>query len=103
MELKSAFVSEACRNQGNIDWFEKWKCLLLSHVQLFVTPWTVAHRAPLSTEILQARILEWIAIPFSRESSRPRDRAWVSHIAGRFFTIWATREVPQKALPSLII
>ena len=37
--------------------------------------------------ILQARILEWIAIPFSRGSSHPRDRAWVSCIASGFFTI----------------
>ena len=37
--------------------------------------------------ILQARILEWIAIPFSRETSQPRDRALVSRIAGRFFTV----------------
>ena len=42
--------------------------------------------------ILQARILECVAIPFSRGSSRPRDRTQVYHIAGRFFTIWATRE-----------
>ena len=42
--------------------------------------------------ILQETILEWIAIPFSRGSSQSRDQAWVSWIAGRFFTIWATRE-----------
>ena len=42
-------------------------------------------------EILQARILEWIAYPFSRESSQPRDRTLVSCIAGGFFTSWATR------------
>ena len=42
--------------------------------------------------ILQARILEWAAIPFFRQSSQPRDRIQVSHIAGGFFTIWATRE-----------
>ena len=36
--------------------------------------------------ILQARILEWVAFPFSRGSSQPRDRMQVSHIAGRFFT-----------------
>ena len=41
--------------------------------------------------ISQARILEWVALPFSRGSSRPRDWTWVSCIAGRFFTIWATR------------
>ena len=40
--------------------------------------------------ILQARTLEWVAIPFSRESSRPRDRTQVSCIAGRFFTVGAT-------------
>ena len=43
--------------------------------------------------VLQARILEWVAIPFSRKSSQPRDQIWVSHTAGRFFTVWATGEV----------
>ena len=43
---------------------------------------------------LQARILEWVAMPSSRESSPPRGRTQVSHIASRFFTVWATREAP---------
>ena len=42
--------------------------------------------------ILQARIPEWVAIPFSRGSSQPRNGTQVSHIASRFFAIWATRE-----------
>ena len=42
--------------------------------------------------ILQARILEWVAISFAMGSSQTRDWTWVSRIAGRFFTIWATRE-----------
>ena len=42
--------------------------------------------------IIQARILMWVAIPFSRGSSQPRNQTRVSCIAGRFFTIWATRE-----------
>ena len=46
--------------------------------------------------ILQARILEWVAIPFFRGSSQPRDRIQVSCIAGTFFTIWATREVYKQ-------
>ena len=46
--------------------------------------------------IFQARILEWVAIPFSRASSQPRDRAQVSYIVGRFFTIWATRAIKTK-------
>ena len=40
--------------------------------------------------ILQAWILEWVAFPLSRGSSQPRDQTQVSHIAGRFFTSWAT-------------
>ena len=44
--------------------------------------------------ILQARILEWVAMPFSRGSSQPRDHTWVFHIAGKLFTIWASREAP---------
>ena len=38
--------------------------------------------------VLQTKILEWVAIPFSRRSSRARDWTWVSCLAGRFFTIW---------------
>ena len=45
--------------------------------------------------ILQARILEWVAFPFSRASSRPRDQTQVSPIAGGFFTSWATREAQE--------
>ena len=43
--------------------------------------------------ILQAKILEWVAIYFSRGSSQPRDRTQVSHIAGRCFNLWATGDV----------
>ena len=50
-------------------------------------PWTVACQAPLSMGILQARILEWVARPSSRGSSRPRDQTQVSCIAVRFFTV----------------
>ena len=42
--------------------------------------------------IFQARVLEWAGISFSRRSSQPRDRTWVSPIADRCFTIWATKE-----------
>ena len=45
--------------------------------------------------ILRARILEGVAIPFSRGSSQPRDKTQVSHIAGRFFTSWVTREAQE--------
>ena len=45
--------------------------------------------------ILWAKILEWVAVPFSRGSSQPRDRTRVSHIAGGFFTSWATKEAQE--------
>ena len=52
-----------------------------------VTPWTIAHQVLLSMEILQAGIMEWVAMPSSRGSSQPRDRTQVSHIGGILFTI----------------
>ena len=116
----------------------KWRSL--SHVQLFVTLWTIQSmefsrpeywsgwpfpspgdlpnpgikpRSPtlladslpaepqgrpkvtsssLQPWLLQARILEWVAFPFSRVSSQPRNQTGVSCIAGGFFTSWATKE-----------
>ena len=53
----------------------------------FVTPWTIAHQAPLILGILQAKILEWVVMPSSRGSSQPRSQTQVSHIADGFFTI----------------
>ena len=52
------------------------------------------HRQPGSSVhgIFQARLLEWVAIPFSRGSSRPRDQIQVSCIAGELFTVWATKK-----------
>ena len=45
--------------------------------------------------ILQVRLLQWVAILFSRRSSQPRGWTWVSCIAGKFFTIWAAREASR--------
>ena len=53
---------------------------LLSRVQLFATPWTVACQSPLSMGSLQARILEWVVVPSSRGSSWIRDQAHSSYI-----------------------
>ena len=67
-------------------------CLTLCDHMNCSLPGSSIHR------ISQARILEWIAISFSRGSSQPRDRTWVSCFAGRFFTVWAT----SKALRYII-
>ena len=66
---------------------------MLSHfncVQFFGTPWTVAHQVPLSMGILQARILEWGAMPASRGSSRPRDGIPVSCTGRWVLYHWST-------------
>ena len=64
-----------------------------SHVQLFAMLWTVTHRDPLSMGILQARILEWVAIPPPGDLPDPGIEP-VSPVspafAGRFFTTSAT-------------
>jgi len=80
--------------------FKRKLCLLccvysLRRVWLSATPWTVAHQAPLSMGILQARILEWLAMHSSRGPSQPRDRTQVLFIADGFFTIWDTREAQE--------
>ena len=66
-------------------------CVLsrFSHVQHFATLWMVARQSPLPMGVVQARILEWVVMPFSRGSSAPRDPTQVSYvscIAGGFFT-----------------
>ena len=66
----------------NLPAVQEWKWKSLSHVRLFER----VHG------IFQARVLAWVAFPFSRGSSQPRDQIQVSSIAGRFFTSWATRE-----------
>ena len=64
---------------------------------------TVARQAPLSMGFFQARMLEWVAISFSRGSSQPRDWTLVSYIATRFFTDWATREALNVLFTSPLI
>ena len=74
---------------GKEEYIWKWKCELLSPM------WLLDWSQPGSSlhGILQARILEWVDILFSRESSWPRDQTQVSCIAGRFFIIWVTRDI----------
>ena len=63
-------------------------CCALSHIWVFVMLWTVVHG------ILQARTVEWVAMPFSRGSSRPRDWTRVSSSAGELFNT----EPPEKSI-----
>ena len=89
-----------CQKSSPDFWFQLRGYLLccdlsLSCVWLFATPWTVAHQAPLSMGILQARMMEWVAMPSFRESPQPRDQTQVSCTEGRFFTVWAIRGRPR--------
>ena len=62
-------------------------CFVAQSYPTLCDPMTVACQPPLSMEILQARILEWVTMLSSRGSSQPRDQTQVSHVAGGFFTI----------------
>ena len=90
--LKKVLAKCVVRNNNMVPFNPKADSVL-SCVQSFATLWTVAHQTPLSMGILQARILELVAFPFSRASSQIRDWTQVSHTVGGFFTICATREV----------
>ena len=74
----------------------KVECAIESEVaELYLTLCKPMDCSPPGSSVhgtLQARILEWVAISFSRGSSRPRDWTQVSHITGRCFNLWATRE-----------
>ena len=74
----SWWKTQVIRNDNNEEKNPKLKSILLKE-------------GPLDKRSIGA--LEWIAISFSRESSWPRDQTQVSHIAGKCFTIWATREI----------
>ena len=86
-------------------WFSSVQSL--SRVQLFATPWTVAHQALLSMGSLQARILEWVAMPSSRASFRPQgsnqgllQRRWILYqlsYQGRPQTLLANHRCMRKS------
>ena len=72
----------------------KVKVKSLSHIQLFATPWTATHQAPLSMGFSRQGYLSGLPFPSPGESSQPRGRTRVSHNAGRYFT----SEPPAKPL-----
>ena len=82
-----------CPRARALQWETERESLSLSRVWLFATPWTAAHQDTLSMEF--SRQEYWSGCHFLlRGSSWPRDWTWVSHIAGKLFTVSATREAP---------
>ena len=79
---------------------KEYKLCMLSHVQLFETPWTVACQVPLSMIFFQARILEWVAISYSRDLPDPgiKPTSLVSSaLAGGFLTTCDTWEAQKMS------
>ena len=95
--FRSCIFSQCIRrNQVNTAIFSRIKtatvCVLLAQSCLTLcNPMDCSSPGSFVHGILQARTLEWVAIPYSRGSSWPRDWTQVSRSAGRFFTIWTTR------------
>ena len=86
-------------NSTDKNWLFRGFCHSKVKVKMLVTQLCLSHCYPMGysppgspVHEYWTRILEWDAIHFSMGSSQPRDWAQVSCIAGRFFTIWATRE-----------
>ena len=87
-------------------WDLESRSVVVQALVVFVLGWCLSHQVmsdscdPMDCSppasyvhgILQARILEWVTISFSRGSSWPRDWTWISCITDRFFTDWVTRE-----------
>ena len=91
-------LRKLCKNkiQKTQDSAEHKRVKSLSRVQLFATLWTVAPQVPPSMAF--SRQEHWSGLPFPSpgESSRPRDPTQVSHIAGKCFNLWATREAHKE-------
>ena len=71
---------------------------LLSHIQLFVTPWTVVHQAPLSMEFSKQEYLSGLPFPTTRDLPHPEIEPVSPSLAGRFFTTVP----PGKSLPKSV-
>ena len=97
---KRIFNSHAYRSIWNTSMKveKKVKVLVAQSCPALCNPMDCSSPGSLVCGILQARILEWVVIPFSRGSSWLRDRTQVSCIAGRFFTLWGTREPPNTSM-----
>ena len=79
------------------EWVSEWVSEVTQSCPTLCDPMDCSPQSSSVHGILQARVLEWVAISFSRGSSRPRDWTQVSCIAGRRFNLWATREALIEA------
>ena len=80
------------------DWYKNYVCLVIQLCPTLCDPMDYSLPGSSLHVILQARILERVAMPSYRRSSQPRDQTQVSWIAARFFTIWATWKTHKNLL-----
>ena len=92
--LAGRFLSTELPGKSLCSFFNSWNltCEVAQSYPTLCDPMDCSLPGSTIHGIFQARILEWVAISFSRRSSQPKDWTRVSSIVGRRFTIWATRE-----------
>ena len=102
--LCSTELNRRGRNVTSLSWgIYGILCMHAKSLQLWPTLCNPVDCSPSGSSVqgaFQARILEWVAISYSRGSSRPIDRTWVSCTTGGFFTVWATKEALYRVLIS---
>ena len=92
----SYWPTDKTHGNNNSSEFQRWFGLVAQSCPTPCDPMDYSLPGSSVYGILQARILEWVAISFSRGSSQPRNRTQVSCIAGRILTNWAMREGPVR-------
>ena len=90
-----SFRHNCSRSAEHLKFFETCCCSITKSCPTLCDPMDCSLLGSSLQGILQARILEWVAISFSRGSSWPGDQTHVSCIVGGCFTVWAIREVPS--------
>ena len=94
---KGGAWGQVWKSKWNRHFLDVWfACVCFLVTQLYLTLCDPMDCSPPGSSIhgiFQVKVLEWIAIGFSRGSSQPRDGTWVSRIVGRRFTVWANREL----------
>ena len=97
IKKKRLFQSIHCAFGGQLTKSAKWKEVKITHsCWILCDPMDCSPPDSSVHGILQARMLEWVAIPFSMRFSPPGDQTRVSCIAGRFFIVWVTRKTQRK-------
>ena len=99
IEQENCFKKKELRSHPSLEniWYHSTKIRALFNFRLFCGPMDCRPPGSSAHGILQARTVQWAAIPFFKGPSPPKDRTWVPCTAGGFSTTWASREAPTDA------